>query len=360
MLKLYNVQNLRPGMKVGRDVKGMGGILIANGTILDAKSLKTLAANNIVSIYIDESKEEATSDVPGREHLLDEEYVERYDKIFRRTKNIFDTLAIHRELKMNELEKIVEKDNIDFLCDGARAVSQIHNMPREGDYIIHHSIHVGILAGLMARWIHWSLERTQDLMMAAILHDVGKLKIAPSVLEKEGKLDQEEWQKMQRHPEFSFDMLKNTKLRPKKDILEGVWQHHERCDGSGYQNHLVKDQINPFARIIAILDIYDAMATNRSYAQRKSPFDVIKVLYTDVLDGRLDIEFAVPFMKQLLKALNGNWLGLSDGQRAKIVYINDASVTSLPVVQTLSGQFIDLNTNKKLKIEYVLTANEVG
>lgn len=347
-------------MVVGRDVKSAGGVLMASGTTLSASSIKTLTANNIVSIYVEESKEEATSDVPGREHLLDDEYVERYDKIFRRMKNIYETLAIQKELRMDEIKKIIAKENIDFLCDGARAVSQIHNMPREGDYIIHHALHVGILAGLMARWIHMDLERTQDLMTAALLHDVGMLRIPPTVLEKEGKLDNEEWQKMQRHPEFGFDMLKNGPLKNKKDILEGVWQHHERCDGSGYQNHLTKDQINPFARIISILDIYDAMATNRSYASRHSPFDVIRVLYGDVLDGKLDTEFAIPFVKQLYKALNGNWVGLSDGQRAKIVYINEASVTSLPVVQTLAGKFIDLNKERKIKIEYVLTANEVG
>ncbi len=362
MLKMYNVQNLRAGMIVGRDIKQPdGNILIPVGKTLDANLLKLLSKTNIFSVYIDEPQFEAISNIPGREFLLDDEYVEIYKRVCKRIKRIYEHLAIQRELLMDELGYIISKKSLDKLCDGAKAVSQIHNMTRDpNDYLTNHVVHVGILSGLMGKWLNMPFEQMQDLATAGFLHDVGMMKIPPNISTKEGKLTSEEWQKMQRHPEFSFDMLKNGPLKKKKDILEGVWQHHERCDGSGYQNRLVKDQINPYGRILAILDIYDAMASNRSYATRKSPFDVVKVLYDDVLDGKLDAEYAIPFIKQLYRCLNGNWVSLSDGQRAKIVYLNDSNPSSLPIVQTLAGQFVDLNRTKNITVAHILTAGEVG
>ena len=84
-----------------------------------------------------------------------------------------------------------------------------------------------------------------------------------------------------------------------------------------------------------------------------------KVLYGDVLAGKLDTRFALLFMKNLLQSINGSWVGLSDGQRAKIVYMDSSRVTALPVVQTPKGEFIDLNKRTDLKVDALLTANEV-
>ena len=154
-------------------------------------------------------------------------------------------------------------------------------------------------------------------------------------------------------------MLKRSALKNRTDILSGVLHHHERCDGSGYPNRLRGDQISDFGKIIGILDIYDAMAANRSYAKRNSPFDIFKVLYDDVLGGKLDTRFGILFMRNFRRALNGNWVGLNDGRRAKIVYIDEARVTDQPVVQTLKNEFIDLNRKPDLKVEALLTAQEV-
>ena len=101
------------------------------------------------------------------------------------------------------------------------------------------------------------------------------------------------------------------------------------------------------------------MAANRSYAKRNSPFDIFQILYEDILNGKLDTHFGILFMRRLCHSLNGNWVGLSNGQRAKIVYVDESRVTAMPVVQTTKNEFIDLNRNHEIKIEALLTANEV-
>ena len=361
MLRAQSVDTLRTGMKVGRDVLDLDGkVIVKNGTVLTADTIQSLSGKNVFSVYIDVPEEEIHTDLVGHEYLLDGEYVQRYKKTYSRVQNIYYKLGRENVLELADLEEIISKDNIAELCVGATAVSQIHNMTRDGDYVIHHATNVGILAGLMAKWMRTPWEKTRELVMAGLLSNVGKMKVPREILDKTGKLDPEELQKIKNHPGYGYDMLKLSEINKHIEVLNAILQYHERCDGSGYPNRLKGDAICDYAKIVAILDIYDAMAANRSYAKRNSPFDVFKILYEDVLKGKLDTKYSILFISKLCHSLNGNWVGLSNGQRAKIVYIDESRVTSMPIVQTTKGEFINLNKSSDLKIEALLTANEVN
>lgn len=360
MLKSYDVTELRAGMKVGRAVKDFDGtILIKAGVKLTSEMLDKLHGKNIFSVYIDVTPEDYKPTEAAQEHLLDDDYVACYKKCFSITQNLYYGFANTGKLDRNELVELIRAENISELCDdGAKAVTQIHNMKRDGDYIIHHALNVGILAGIMAHWLNWRATQVGELVMAGLLSEIGKMKISKGILNKTEKLDADELAEVRKHVVFGYAVLVESPIRSLKNVLLGVLHHHERCDGSGYPSKLKAEKISDFGKIIAILDIYDAMAANRSYAKRNSPFDIIKVLYNDVLAGKLDTRFGVVFMKKLLQAINGSWVGLSDGQRGKIVYMDDSRVTSLPVVQTTKGEFIDLNRRTDLKIDALLTAQE--
>ncbi len=362
MLKSYDVTELRAGMKVGRAVKDFDGkTLIKGGVNLTKEMIDSLRGKNIFSVYIDVTAEDYTPTKASQEHLLDEEYMTCYKNCFGATQNLYYGFANTGKLDKNELAELLRAENIAELCDdGAKSVTQIHNMKRDGDYVIHHALNVGILAGIMARWMNYRAKQVGELVMTGLLSEIGKMKISKGILNKTEKLDAEELAEVRKHVVYGYAMLLDSPLRALKNVLFGVLHHHERCDGSGYPSGLKGDKISDFGKIIAVLDIYDAMATNRSYAQRNSPFDIIKVLYGDVLAGKLDTQFGVVFMKKLLQAINGSWVGLSDGQRAKIVYIDDSRVTSQPVVQTTKGEFIDLNRRTDLKVAALLTANEAN
>lgn len=358
-MKQYSLEALRPGMVLGRDVLDSNtNVLIGKGTTLTQEMIYSIMDRPIFSIYIEEEAKEETK-VPGKEHLLDTSYVDDYESVYTRTFQLFMDLLETETLDIDELRSLVSDEIIPKLCDGARAVSQIHNMTRSGDYLIHHCIHVAILAGLMGRWRRWPMERQVDFVMAGLLHDVGKQLISPDILNKHGKLTPEEFRTIQKHTEYGYNMLKLGPLKNKQDILMGVLQHHERCDGSGYPNGVKKDQINKFALILALLDIYDAMATDKAYARRKSPFDVFNILYDDILKGKLDTEYGVYFMRNLCHSLNGNWVLLTNGDKGRIVYMDESRVTSLPVVQVGDKKFIDLNRETDIKIDSILTADEV-
>lgn len=360
MLKSYDLTELRAGMKVGRAVKDLAGkTLIPAGTNLTNEMLDSLRVENVFSVYIDVTAEDYSTTVASQDHLLDNDYIKCYKKCYATTQNLYYGFANTGKLDKAELVELIRAENISKLCDdGTKAITQIHNMKSDGDSVIHHALNVGILAGIMAHWLDYRATQVGELVIAGLLSEIGKMKVSKGILNKKEKLDEEEFAEIRKHVVFGYAVLLESPLKNLKNVLQGVLHHHERCDGSGYPSKLKGDKISDFGKIIAILDIYDAMAINRAYANRKSPFEVIKVLYGDALAGKLDTRFAVVFIKKLLQAINGSWVGLSDGQRAKIVYLDDSRVTNLPMVETLKGEFIDLNRRSDLTITSLLTAQE--
>ena len=292
MLKVYAVESLRAGMTVGRDiVDEQGNALISTGTILTKEMIYGLLDRPIFSVYIDEQEPPA---MPSKENLLDDNYIVCYNMVYRQLEVMFEALVQRGEFNAADLQNIMDERNFTELCDGAKAVSQIHNMKHEGSYLIHHCLHVGILAGLMGRWLGMSVLDQYNLVIAGLFLDIGKMMIPPAVLEKQGKLTPEEFEQVKMHAQYGHDTLARTTLNANQDIMMGVMQHHERCDGSGYPLQLKGTSISRFGKILAILDIYDAMASDRVFAKRRSPFDVFAILYDDILDGKFEWQLGTP------------------------------------------------------------------
>ena len=361
MLKSCDVDNLRPGMKVGREVKDFSGkVLLKQNAILDAKKINSLIGQNIFSVYIDEPEEEKKPvKIEGADNLIDYDYWEHYQETYNNIHDIYFTVERGGKIDLKKLDKVLDPANVDKLCDASIAISQIHNMTRDGDYTIHHATNVGILAGVFAKWLKWPRNIMRELIMSGLLTEIGKTKVPRAILNKTGKLEPEELELVRRHVDYGFDMLKFSPLKNFNNVLLGILHHHERCDGTGYPNHLKASEISDYGKILAFLDIYDAMAANRSYAKRNSPFDIFKVLYGDINKGKLDSRFGILFMKHMRQSFVGCWVGLSDGQRAKIILFMNDEVISQPIVQTTQNKFIDLNKETNIKVEVLLTAQEV-
>ena len=305
-----------------------------------------------------EASEPQTANDPDYGGLLDPEYVKSYDDVMSALQKLLSPDNLEKGIDLDAIGQLIADRQLDKLCDGARAVAQIHNMNREGSYLLHHSLHVAILAGLMGRWLHWPREYRERLLLAGLLHDVGKLKIPGEILNKPGKLTPQEMAIVRRHSTYSAEILAKCGLSGEADIMAGVLQHHERCDGSGYPSGLKKDMIAPFGKILAILDIYDAMAANRAYAHKISPFEIFDRLNSDMMENKIDAEYGVLFVKKICHALTGSWLRLTNGEKAKIIYIDQSRTNSLPIVETPDGKFYDLAHDGRVKIVELLTLAE--
>lgn len=130
-------------------------------------------------------------------------------------------------------------------------------------YTAGHSERVSDMALKVCELIGLKKEDVEKIHIAAHLHDIGKIGVPDAVLNKEGKLTQEEWLAIRRHPEIGAEIL--SKSHHLKELKEIVLCHHERYDGKGYPLGLAGEKIPVGARIIAICDSIDAMTSNRCY-----------------------------------------------------------------------------------------------
>ena len=379
MLKAFAVRSLLPEMLIGRTVYDgdSENVLVEGGTVLDKEIIKLLKEKGVASVYVDEDsilaavqkekavkRERAKADelpAPERDAKLDRQYEEDYRYVYSEMEKLFKGAAETGKLNMDILQSVMSSGRLrDLYKEGATAVSMIYSMDQEGDYNLHHCVHLAILGGLMARWMGLVGIDRQNMVLAGLFLDIGKQMIPKDLLEKKGLLTEEEFDILKNHVVDSFKIVEKSELAGRTDLMNGIIQHHERDDGSGYPSGLKGDTITIFGKVLAILDCYDAMASSRSYAEKRSPFEVFKVLYADVLDGKLDSEYAVLFMRKMNAALNGCWLRLSDGTAGSIVYIDESRVTAMPVVQLADGGFIDLNTVKDITVVEIMTASEVS
>ncbi len=126
-----------------------------------------------------------------------------------------------------------------------------------------HSSRVAIYSREIARRYGYSQKRQDEIYMMGLLHDVGKIGVPDAVINKTGRLADEEFEMIKRHPAIGSRILEKIEEMPKLSI--GARWHHERYDGTGYPDGLAGDSILEEARIIAVADAYDAMTSNRSY-----------------------------------------------------------------------------------------------
>ncbi len=154
-----------------------------------------------------------------------------------------------------------------YLNKGSQWRQLAISVEEKDGYTAEHCQRLQDLAAKVGERMSLSPERQRMMLYAAFLHDIGKVKVPDAILGKPGPLTEDEWQIMRRHPTDGGKMLERTFLRRAARIVE---QHHERLDGSGYPRGLKGDQILLEAQILAVVDSWDAMTTDRPYREAMS------------------------------------------------------------------------------------------
>jgi HD-GYP domain-containing protein (c-di-GMP phosphodiesterase class II) len=176
--------------------------------------------------------------------------------------NILSNLRLVDQLKRTSFESV-------------RAL--VNAIDQKDNYTCGHSERVGFLAKATGQYVGLSVEQQQELEWAGLLHDVGKIGIPERVLNKPGALTAEEFALIREHPSRSYEVLRPVaSLEP---VLDGVLYHHEAPDGSGYPSGLKGDEIPLIARIVHVVDVFDALTSTRSYRKAfnaNKAFDIIR------------------------------------------------------------------------------------
>lgn len=180
-----------------------------------------------------------------------------------------------RAMEPSEFKIDVDDDYLDEIAEAFALV-----IDAKSPFTAGHSHRVRLYTHLIAKELGLPEPEIKSLVRAALLHDIGKLAISNSVLDKPGKLDDDEWVEIRRHPEYSKIIL--SKVSIFGDIAEIAGAHHERPDGQGYPEKLQGDQISFNTRIVSVADVFDALTSDRPYWKAKPPEAALEIMRNEI------------------------------------------------------------------------------
>ncbi len=211
-------------------------------------------------------------------------------------------MALHRVRLVGALERL--------LIDTIRAIAA--TIDAKDGYTHRHSERVAALSRRIALEIGLSADEQQTAHLAALLHDVGKIAVPDSILNKPGELTPEEFEEMKKHPAHGARILANIQSPAVLAVLPGAQSHHERWDGSGYPDGLKGEAIPLLGRLLGVADVFDALTSARAY-RAACPVDVALALLERERGRHFDprIVDAVLTLHRRGELLPSNWDALT-------------------------------------------------
>ena len=219
-------------------------------------------------------------------------------------------------------------------------------MKEKDDYLFTHSVNVALLCILVGRWLKCEHETLKELGQAGLLHDIGKIFIDNSILNKPGKLTDAEFEEVKKHTLQGYNLLTQYKWIS-RNVTNAALMHHERADGSGYPMGTKGYSKNLCVSIVAVADVYDAITSDRAYSTKRSPYTAAEILWQDSF-GKLNPEISKVFYDKITNFYVGNEVLLSNNEIGVVIYV-DPSQPTRPIVM-VGDNFYNLATDRSITI----------
>ena len=224
-----------------------------------------------------------------------------YNKSREIMEEIMNTEKLSRAT-LHDAEKVVEEIVHDLNTTDIEAIELLKEMKSHDEYLYNHSVNVGILSALFAgKHGGFTLDEIKYIALGSYLHDIGQTRIDKQLLNKEGKLTITETQKMKRHPQLGYEILKNME-RISPIVLQSVLFHHEKYNNQGYYG-LPYENLPDFPKIVSICDIYDALTSKRPYRDAISVEYALKAI-VNTIGSHFDYDIISAFINGVAPILN--------------------------------------------------------
>lgn len=304
-IKKVAVGQLRPGMYVhDLNCGWMDHPFISNKfEIKDIETIQRIVEMGIKELYIDtgkgldatsaQTREEVMADLQRRLKRVGAEpstteaprvavreervYAERVEReAARLVTNIMQDVRLGKQVEIERVSQVVD-GMVSSIFRTPHALMSLGRIRQMDRYTFEHSVSVGVLMISFAKELGLERSVIQEIGVGALLHDIGKIKTPDNILNKPGKLTDDEFTIMRQHVVYSREVLEQTDgITP--TALAVAAQHHERYDGSGYPLKLKGDEISQFGQMAAIVDVYDAISADRCYRKGEEPTTVLRKL----------------------------------------------------------------------------------
>lgn len=349
--KYVSTRALQSGMIIDQAILDRTGrILIARKTSLDEFLIDSLRKMGITGIYIREGEEEPEDEdntaSPAAMATIEKVKVADRAKVTlsesvksRVSQGVQYLFTDTSSPNFTDTAENVTTSLMDAIMESDAVALNIDALKVSDEYTFKHSVDVATIAMIIAKKANMSDNDIHMLGVAGLLHDVGKAQIPNEVLNKAGKLTEEEFAIMKQHALFGYNILKEKNDLPMA-VMMGVLQHHEKINGKGYPLRLSASQIAPYAKILSIADIYDALVTERPYKKAFSQQDALEMIMA--MTDELDISYMRYFIESVILYPVDSVVKLSNGEKAKVVKNSPHYPMRPKVVGLKSGKVYDL------------------
>ena len=325
-MRKVDLSMILPDMRLGKSIYHYNQLLLTAGITDISRFSNSLLKLGITSIYVEDeiSKDiEITDVISDITRLKCKDALQTAINRFR-TQGSFDMCSIS-EATSSLIDDILLRPDV-LVC--------LNDIATTDDSTLVHSINTTIFSLLIGQQLNLSPIALRSLAEGTILHDIGKTLIDPKVLYKNGILNDEEFEIVKQHTIAGYELLKTNPLLTELSRIISL-QHHERLDGSGYPYGLTDKEIHPFAKIVAIADMYDALTAERCYRKSLTNNQAYQILAKEST-VKLDAHLLGQFLKHIAIYPNGTLVNLSDGTRG-IIKSQNPGIPFSPVVMVLNA-----------------------
>lgn len=346
--KTIHIVNALPGQILAENIYQEESLIAPKNLRLSPYAIKKLIEFSITEITIyDEGKSSAQS--IKEEPVNKKEFKAQYEKNANVVKDVLNDLVAGKKLDINNMKPVFSSIS-QQVSHNYSLIDCINEVRTADTYTYHHSLNVSLYAGLLGLWLGLPEKTIQEIIQAGVLHDVGKTKVPQELLSKAGPLTTEEYNEMKKHSIYGYQLVE--KVRELNDeIRNGVLMHHEKSNGEGYPLGLTNKEIHPYAKIVAVADVYDALTSERIYKKRFTPFNTFeelqKIGYT-----HFDPLVVLTFLNNIASYYNGAKILTNTGETGQIMAILPQNI-SQPIIR-VNDQLIDLSKEKGCHIAEML------
>ena len=369
MIKKVNKSDVRLGMYI-HEIRGdwMEHPFWRKSFLLDQqKDLDKLTSSGIKEIWIDTSKgldvevEEFVAETPLSPQVESppvkkpvipvslEKEMDVAKKLHGKTKELvvsmFSDVRMGKAIEIDEATSMVDEIH-QSMERNRNAMMSLVRLKSANEYTYLHSVAVCVLMIAVGKRLGLTEEELRLAGVAGLLHDIGKMAIPPEVLDKPGKLTDEEFLVMKSHPQRGWDILKSC-YQVHETALDVCLYHHERVDGKGYPEKISGDALTLFARMGAVCDVYDAISSDRCYKKAWSPAESIQKM-ASWREGHFDERVFHAFVKSIGIYPNSSLVRLKSGRLGVVLEQSKKSLTT-PIVKV----FFSARANAYVPMEII-------
>jgi len=354
MIKKISIDKLKPGMeviKLSSEVwEHLPFLYCEPGIIESEDKLSSIRDEGYLHAFVEfstpgETTEQRLNKMLSDDHIPPDKPRVPFEKEIKIAEMAYENAMVHAKRIISDA-KLGRKVDYDASVETVDAIVEsvtrnpdtlvcLSKLSEYDEYTYAHCINVAAISVVFGEYLGMTKEELRILGIAGMMHDLGKTTVPSRIINKRARLTDKEFEEIKRHPEYGCEILKRQEKVP-PEVINAVRDHHEKYNGAGYPKNITKRDIPPYARIISLADVYDALTSDRSYKDAILPNKALAIMY-----GMREHDFDPYEVQMFIKCLgifpSGSLVKLNTGFYG-VVYESNPALPLMPKIKVILDQ----------------------